>query len=359
MKSELAENIKNFRKDRKLTQEQLAEVMNVTTGAVHKWESGASVPDLSIIMELADFFDVSVDVLLGFKMKDNRQEATISRLCEYGMTMDVQALQEAEKALKKYPNSYDVVMACADTYLSYGTGSNNREKVRRALELLEQALILLPQNKDPKASALTIYGKMANAYLILDEYEKSVEFLKEHNECGIFSDMIGVELAFFMKRYDEAGPFLTESLLNSIGILMNTISGLYAVLCAKKDYDGAVDIVEWGQEILNKLWQTNDDNQNYFKKNRALDLIMIANVKLLMGRKDEVPALLEEVNRLANDFDALPNYGLHKMRYIGELKEASIHDSLGMTAEESIKEMLDLIGNSELADMWTKVRERK
>lgn len=158
MKSELAENIKNFRKDRKLTQEQLAEVMGVTTGAVHKWEAGSSIPDLSIIMELADFFDVSVDVLLGFKLKDNGQEATIHRLFEYTMTMDAQGLKEAEKALKKYPNSFEVVVACADIYLRFGTG-NNKEWIRRALELLEQALVLLPQNKDPKISALSIYGK--------------------------------------------------------------------------------------------------------------------------------------------------------------------------------------------------------
>ncbi len=357
MKSELAENIKNFRKDRKLTQEQLAEVMGVTTGAVHKWEAGSSIPDLSIIMELADFFDVSVDVLLGFKLKDNGQEATIHRLFEYSMTMDAQGLKEAEKALKKYPNSFEVVVACADIYLRFGTG-NNKEWIRRALELLEQALVLLPQNKDPKISALSIFGKMANAYLLLGELEKSVEFLKKHNECGIFSDMIGAELSFFMKRYDEAAPFLTESLINSISILMNTISGLYASLCAKKDYEAAIDIIEWGQEIVNKVWLTKDDAHDYFNKNKALDLILIANVKLLMGRPDEVPGLLKEADRLAESFDALPDFGVRSMRYVGELKEVSIHDSLGVTAEESIKEMLDLIGNNELTEMWMKVREK-
>ena len=358
MRSELADNIKNFRKDRKLTQEQLAEVMGVTTGAVHKWESGASVPDLSIIMELADFFDVSVDVLIGFKMKDNGREATIHRLCEYSMTMDVQGLQEAEKALKKYPNSFEVVLACAEIYLRFGTGKNE-EMVKRALELLEQALVLLPQNKDPKISALSIYKNMADAHLLLGEYERSVEFLKKHNECEIFSDVIGAELAFFMKRYDEAAPFLTESLINSITILMNTISGLYASLCARKDYEAAVDIIEWGQEIVNKVWLTKDDAHDYFNKNKALDLILIANVKLLTGCRDEAEELLKEADMIAECFDAMPDFGVRSMRYIGELKEVSIHDSLGVTAGDSIREMLDLIGNSELTDMWMKIREKK
>lgn len=80
MTNKLAENIRAFRKARSLTQEQLAEVLGVTTGAVYKWEARLSQPELGMLMELADFFDTSVDVLLGYEMKDNRLEATVARL---------------------------------------------------------------------------------------------------------------------------------------------------------------------------------------------------------------------------------------------------------------------------------------
>ena len=63
METKLAENIRSFRKKRSLTQEQLAEVLSVTTGAVYKWESKLSVPDIGLILQMADFFDVSLDVL--------------------------------------------------------------------------------------------------------------------------------------------------------------------------------------------------------------------------------------------------------------------------------------------------------
>ena len=42
----LAENIRRFRKERALTQEQLAEALGVTVGAVYKWEAGLSQPEL-------------------------------------------------------------------------------------------------------------------------------------------------------------------------------------------------------------------------------------------------------------------------------------------------------------------------
>lgn len=72
MEMKLAENIRAFRKRQGLTQEQLAEVLGVTVGAVYKWESKLSQPELKMIMAIADFFDTSVDVLLGYEMKDNR-----------------------------------------------------------------------------------------------------------------------------------------------------------------------------------------------------------------------------------------------------------------------------------------------
>ena len=68
MKNNLAENIRKFRKERGLTQEQLAEVFNMTVGAVHKWEAGLSTPDIVVLTELADFFDSGDDDAITWKI---------------------------------------------------------------------------------------------------------------------------------------------------------------------------------------------------------------------------------------------------------------------------------------------------
>lgn len=97
MENKLAENIRTFRKQRALTQEQLAEVLGVTVGAVYKWEARLSQPELSTIMELADFFDTSVDVLLGYELKDNRLRATAARLKSISPTRMKPALPRRKK----------------------------------------------------------------------------------------------------------------------------------------------------------------------------------------------------------------------------------------------------------------------
>ena len=55
MDIKLAENIRTFRKQLSLTQEQLAEVLVVTVGAVYKWEARLSQPELAMIITMADF----------------------------------------------------------------------------------------------------------------------------------------------------------------------------------------------------------------------------------------------------------------------------------------------------------------
>ena len=61
----LQDNIRNLRKNRGLTQEELAIRINVVRQTVSKWEKGLSVPDAEMLQKLADVLDVSVSQLLG------------------------------------------------------------------------------------------------------------------------------------------------------------------------------------------------------------------------------------------------------------------------------------------------------
>lgn len=64
-KKMFSEKLKTLRKKHQLTQEQLAEKLSVSRNAVAKWESGAGLPDIENIKNIALFFGVSVDYLVG------------------------------------------------------------------------------------------------------------------------------------------------------------------------------------------------------------------------------------------------------------------------------------------------------
>lgn len=65
--TKIAENIKWYRKSLGLTQEQLAEKLYGKKSLVSNYENGYSVPDIAILIQLADIFDISLDELVGRK----------------------------------------------------------------------------------------------------------------------------------------------------------------------------------------------------------------------------------------------------------------------------------------------------
>ena len=79
MKS-IGETIASLRKQKGMTQNELAEKMNVTDKAVSKWERDLSCPDINTISKLADILDVSVEELLKAKKKENSNTAKMKDL---------------------------------------------------------------------------------------------------------------------------------------------------------------------------------------------------------------------------------------------------------------------------------------
>lgn len=67
MKKTIGDKINEFRKLKNMTQDELAEQMGVSPQAVSKWEKDLSIPDLPILIELADFFHITLDDLVREK----------------------------------------------------------------------------------------------------------------------------------------------------------------------------------------------------------------------------------------------------------------------------------------------------
>lgn len=65
MSNKFAENFAALRKEKKMTQAEVAAKLNVSAQAVSKWENGESLPDVSLLSAIADLFDTTIDALFG------------------------------------------------------------------------------------------------------------------------------------------------------------------------------------------------------------------------------------------------------------------------------------------------------
>jgi len=72
MKDELAKNICRYRKEKGMTQEQLAQRLNLKFQSISKWERAQTLPDISLLPELSQIFGVSIDKLFGYPLYDKQ-----------------------------------------------------------------------------------------------------------------------------------------------------------------------------------------------------------------------------------------------------------------------------------------------
>ena len=86
-KQTLGMMISSFRKEKGMTQLQLAEIMGVTDKAVSKWERDLSIPDVNSIPKLAETFGISVDELMQVKTQSKENQPKTKAVDVIGMAL--------------------------------------------------------------------------------------------------------------------------------------------------------------------------------------------------------------------------------------------------------------------------------
>ena len=139
----LQENIKTYRKERGLTQEELAIRVNVVRQTVSKWEKGLSVPDADMLQQIAEVLEVSVSQILG---KEEEPEKDRNEVAEQLSRINEQLAIRNRRSKRIWTivgiilvgwilvNVFIMVLS----YSAYNTVSTNLT-VSEAVEVLEDA----------------------------------------------------------------------------------------------------------------------------------------------------------------------------------------------------------------------------
>lgn len=107
----LSKNIKNLRISKKMTQEEVAQLLGTTSKSVSRWEQGITYPDITLLPLIANIFEVTVDELLGVEsIKQDEYVKTLKKQGnEYAMNNDYESeLLLWQEAYKKFPNNDEI-----------------------------------------------------------------------------------------------------------------------------------------------------------------------------------------------------------------------------------------------------------
>ena len=200
---DIGSNIRKLRRERDITQEQLAEFLNISVSAISQWECGKTTPDISLLAPLANVFEVTSDALLGIDItvKENRIKDIVNqaqKAQQYGSVDYEKAIEILRAGLKEYPNSYEIMaelMSCIRTIRFLGKGKEDDE----AVVLLNEVINL---------------GEKILAECTND----SCRYKAIHELCPAYSDPVigktdkAMELAEKVPHYHKGREFLLESI---------------------------------------------------------------------------------------------------------------------------------------------------
>ena len=311
MRIKLAENIKSFRKERKMTQEQLAEALGVTVGAVHKWEKDLSTPDLSLIFAMTDLFGISTDVLLGYEWRNGNAGDAIQKIQKHIQEKNFEeAVAESEKAMKKFPNNFEIVYQSAVAYLEWshtfdmngGTKDWQEKAHTRGEEVFEHALELLPQNKDPEISRVSLSRQFAEFHEFCMHIYRAIDVLKECNVSGINDAIIGHLYVTYIHEPDKAAEYLAKAYTAVLRDMDMVILAFAEILGHREDYDNALACVEWSRKVIQGI-QPEGDLTELDRYNIFLD-VSCANICCAAGNADNTKWYLRRALENAIRLDA-------------------------------------------------------
>ena len=320
MENKLAENIRIYRKNMGLSQEQLAERLGITLGTISKWERGASEPDLLYVMQIAELFHVSVDALIGFTMHGNNAETEVERLKAFYKEHTIEeTAKEYDSLLIKFPNHFDIVLGAAKCHMQIGVVYRQHDELKRAIELLRHAIDLFSQNKDPEINEVELRNYIAECYSSLEDYKKAVEEYKKNNLCGNNDAEIGLILIEKEKQLKEGIKYTETAFLNSISQMISVISGYIIYYRETKEVEKGIRAAQWTIDYL---------LVRAFGEDRS-------------GKGREAEDSMREAVRMAREFDANPLRTLENIVFADHVCVSNVYDNGGPTALESLRRAMD------------------
>ena len=131
--------LKDLRKEKGITQEQLAEELGVSGRTISRWETGSNMPDISLLVEIAEFFDVSItEIIKGERKSEDMKEEAM----EVAENMSDYAKAEKEQLVKSIRNMSIMGLAALLIYMALDvTGVYDRNHFLRYVYGISEALI--------------------------------------------------------------------------------------------------------------------------------------------------------------------------------------------------------------------------
>jgi transcriptional regulator with XRE-family HTH domain len=289
------EVIRKYRKDEKLTQEQLANYLGISAPAVNKWENGISYPDITLLAPLARILKIDVDTLLSFneELSDAESKQLVKELSDFIKNEGfILGFERGEALLKEHPNCDILRLYTADIlrlHLTVKETSNSELYENKIISWYEVIL----SSKDEKLANRS-KSSLASFYMNKGEYQKSQQYLDELKTLD-FDKQITQAILYERQSQNENAYELYENILFEEAHKINGVLQMIChLLCNEKKFMMAEKYANLSRDIALLL--------------DLGDYTAYASNFLLAVEKREKASVIEMLEHMINGIDTYTDY---------------------------------------------------
>lgn len=292
---QIGEVIREYRKRKNMTQEEIANRLGVTASAVNKWENGNSQPDIMLLAPIARLLNITLDTLLSFE-----EELTAEEINSIVYEIDAklkdetyeEAFQWAKGKIQQYPNCEQLIWQMALILDAWRLAKDipDAEKYEGYInDCYVRALDSEDENIRNRA-ADSLFG----FYSRKEQYEKAEEYLiyfssqnpeRKRKQAFIYSKT---------NRVNEAYKAYEELLFQGYQMMSMVFQDIYILAMHDKDRDKAHMLVEKQRELANIF-----EMGEYHEVSWGLDLA---------AAEKDVEATIETMERMLASVDKISDF---------------------------------------------------
>ncbi|MCL2410728.1 MAG: helix-turn-helix domain-containing protein [Treponema sp.] len=222
-KLQIGDMIRVLRRNKEITQEQLAEILDVSTPAICKWESGQTNPDITLLPVIARYFKVSIDFLLGFSTELSLEK--IKGICDdisqkFIEMPFAEAQKEWRECLKQFPACFPLRFELANIAMLNLAKAETQEEVFnftiKLIDVYEECT-----GSDELRIKQGSYFQIANLYISLQDFDKAVSVINQMPAQVVNPKTLLSMIYVHKKEYKSAIKNIQENIFYS----MNNIFG--------------------------------------------------------------------------------------------------------------------------------------
>ena len=268
MEHNLGTNIRIYRKNKGFTQEELANMLGVTPQAVSRWESEAGLPDIGMIIPMAQILGVTTDALFGYD-KMNQDEAITKRIMDHADSLYDESdrwgsslkicdylCEESTKNPTNYEIQKEYVQQIANLSMLVDLEGFLKDEPQRYQKLyddgIRKGIQIIRYCNDHQLVDKAHYA-LAWIYIHMKDYDNARDHINVLPSLASnrVKESINMELTFFEKGFEDMKDVIAENskiLFNVLGKHLYVISQNYAWFGEKEE---AFRIIDWSEQLLN------------------------------------------------------------------------------------------------------------